>query len=84
MDFRIGWYGAVGARRHAGQATHSELRGDRMTNAEIKELRARVESGRLLGKEEQLYILQQLFRANRRVQAAKKAGFNVEPNAAGD
>ncbi len=55
-----------------------------MTNAEIKELRARVESGRLLGKEEQLFILQQLFRANRRVQAAKKAGFNVEPNATGD
>lgn len=52
-----------------------------MTNAEIKELQARIESGRLLGKEEQLFILQQLFRANRRVQAAKKAGFNVEPNA---
>ncbi|MBX7250083.1 MAG: hypothetical protein K1X35_13690 [Caulobacteraceae bacterium] len=54
-----------------------------MTNAEIKELRARVEAGKLLTREEQLFILQQLFRANRRVQAAKKAGFNVDPAIAG-
>jgi hypothetical protein len=55
-----------------------------MTNAEIKEMRARVEAGKLLGKEEQLFVLQQLFRANRRVQAAKKAGFSVDPNSNGD
>ena len=50
-----------------------------MTNDEIKILKVRIESGNLLDKEEQLHLLQQLFRANRRVQAAKKAGFNTDP-----
>jgi len=51
-----------------------------MTNEDIKLLRARVEAGNLLTKDEQLNVLQQLFRANRRVQAAKRDGFNTEPN----
>lgn len=55
-----------------------------MTNAEIKTLVARVEAGQLLDRDEQLFILQQLFRANRRVQAAKQAGFSVEPNSRKD
>lgn len=50
-----------------------------MTNEEIKILKARVEAGDLLRKDEQLHILQQLFRANRRLMAAKKAGFNTDP-----
>ena len=51
-----------------------------MTNEEIKNLKARVETGNLLTRDEQLLLLQQLHRANRRIQAAKKAGFNTEPN----
>jgi len=50
-----------------------------VTNDEIKILKARVEAGDLLRKDEQLHILQQLFRANRRLMAAKKAGFNTDP-----
>ena len=55
-----------------------------MTNEEIKKLRARVETGDLLRKEEQLAVLQALFRANRRVMAARKAGFNTDPAASKD
>lgn len=55
-----------------------------MTNEEIKKLKTRVETGDLLRKDEQLAVLQALFRANRRIQAARKAGFNTDPFAGQD
>lgn len=55
-----------------------------MTNEQIKLLKLRIETGNLLDQEEQLELLQQLFRANRRVMAAKKAGFNTDPFAGKD
>ncbi|WP_133768219.1 hypothetical protein [Enterovirga rhinocerotis] len=46
-----------------------------MNNDTIKTLRDRVENDGLLTKDEQLLVLQDLFRANRRILAAKKAGY---------
>ena len=46
-----------------------------MTNQEIKALQARVEAGSLLDQQEQLLVLQQLLRANRRIMDAVKAGY---------
>src|SRR5687768_8158206 len=67
-------YGAFG-----GTCGRHEPPGGCMTNEQIKEFRKRVEADDLLTRDEQLYILQQLYRANRRVQAASKAGFSTEP-----
>jgi hypothetical protein len=50
-----------------------------VTNQEIKAFRMRIESDDLLTKDEQLFVLQQLYRANRRIQEARKAGFSAEP-----
>ncbi|TDR90183.1 hypothetical protein [Enterovirga rhinocerotis] len=46
-----------------------------MNNATIKLLRERVERDDLLTKEDQIRVLTDLLRANRRIQAAKQAGF---------
>ncbi|TDR88900.1 hypothetical protein [Enterovirga rhinocerotis] len=53
-----------------------------MNNDTIKALRERVQNDDLLTKEEQLEALRSLHRANRRIQAAKKAGYRELPQGA--
>ncbi|TDR93103.1 hypothetical protein [Enterovirga rhinocerotis] len=50
-----------------------------MKNDTIKSLLQRIEDGTLLNKDEQVEVLKDLLRANRRVQAAKRAGYIESP-----